>query len=173
MPFDAATLQVSRKYAYDQSLAKSRALESTLIPGAGDNDILLGVFDRLRTASPPRDVSPHRRKVTTQINPLTIVFYSKKVEDFVKKDGTVSDMFARRTARKFTFGRAVTVTRERQDGVIFWCLTDGERSLSIGERGTVRTGLSHRPLRSSGFAQPTGNSAGYRTRGWGPRAETE
>ena len=160
--------RIGRNVERRERLEANRRLQSTLMPRLGDNDYLREVLLQLRSATAPKDVAPCRRKVEVEVEPLSLYFYAKQAEDFVSGSGGVSPRKARASARVFAFESNVTVTRQSQGGRFFYTLTDGRRSLSIGERRTPQIGLEYSVLRVGGFADPTGRTAGQRSRGCGP-----
>lgn len=152
----------------------NRKFESTLLPGTPDNQHLREVLRQLSKASPPKNVAPSRRKVETETDALTVKFYARKAEDFTGGSGRINPRIAAASARVFRFEGRVTITRHRNvDGGFFFRLEEGPRSLSIGQRGTEKTGFTYTLLRSDGFVPRTNRVAGRRSSGRGPRAESE
>ena len=160
--------RIGRIVARKQRLQANRKYQSTLIQGMGDNPIVCEVLLRLRSTTAPK-VGGKCRKLEERIEPLTLMFYSKRAEDFVRhRTGRLSRSQSRATAQVRRFEGTVTVTRHNQDGKVVYVLSEGLRSLTIGERKIDQDEYEYALIRSSGFAQPTGRVAGYRSPGRTP-----
>ena len=165
--------RIMRDVAQKALLETNRKLESTLMPGVTDNQELCEILARLSKATTPRNVAPSRRKVEEIVDPLTLLFYARRAEDFTGRRGRVGPRKARESARIFRFEGPVTILRCSQDGRFFYRLSEGPRSLMISQRGTEKTGYTYHVMRSDGFVLRSNRAAGFRSSGRDPRAETE
>lgn len=166
--FTASDLQARDKALRSEKLSRNRPLESTLLPDVEDNFKLVEVIDWLREATAPKGASKNRRSPSLETPALTLRFYAKKAEDFIGDETELDEARVAQSARVFEFVGRVTVTRYMQGGRRQYCVTDGHRSLTVGERKKEDKTYAFELVRTGGFAQPTGRVAGYRSPGRTP-----